>query len=112
MVGRRCRRVPKERAYEVIGGYTVANDVSVRDWQRASPTMTMGKSWDTHGPIGPWIVTPDEVADPQSLRLSSIVDGEVRLGRVGENLVGHLDLAEHDAHVPRHPARRLDPMRR
>ena len=78
VVGRRCRRVPKERAYEVIGGYTVANDVSVRDWQRASPTMTMGKSWDTHGPIGPWIVTPDEVADPQSLRLSTIVDGEVR----------------------------------
>ena len=78
VIGRRCRRVPKERAYEVIGGYTVANDVSVRDWQRASPTMTMGKSWDTHGPIGPWIVTPDEVADPQSLRLSTIVDGEVR----------------------------------
>lgn len=78
VIGRRCRRVPKERAYEVIGGYTVANDVSVRDWQRASPTMTMGKSWDTHGPIGPWIVTPDEVADPQSLRLSTVVDGEIR----------------------------------
>ena len=78
VIGRRCRRVPKERAYEVIGGYTVANDVSVRDWQRASPTMTMGKSWDTHGPIGPWIVTRDEVGDPHRLALRTWVNGELR----------------------------------
>lgn len=77
VIGRRCRRVPRERALEVIGGYTIANDISVRDWQRASPTMTMGKSWDTHGPIGPWIVTPDEIEDPQALGLRTLVDGEV-----------------------------------
>ncbi|MCB0990258.1 MAG: fumarylacetoacetate hydrolase family protein [Acidimicrobiales bacterium] len=77
VIGKRCRHVPAERAYEVIAGYTVVNDVSVRDWQRASPTMTMGKSWDTHGPVGPWVVTPDEVPDPMNLDLRTIVDGEV-----------------------------------
>ena len=65
VIGRRCRHVPRERAHKVIGGYMVVNDVSVRDWQRKSPTMTLGKSWDTHGPTGPWIVTPDEIGDPQ-----------------------------------------------
>jgi 2-keto-4-pentenoate hydratase/2-oxohepta-3-ene-1,7-dioic acid hydratase in catechol pathway len=48
----------------VIAGYLVVNDVTVRDWQLRIPTWTMGKSFDTHGPIGPWIVTADEVGDP------------------------------------------------
>lgn len=56
----------------------IVNDVSVRDWQRASPTMTMGKSWDTHGPIGPWLVTDDEIDDPQDLRIRTWVDDELR----------------------------------
>ena len=77
-IGTRCRNVPVERAHEVVAGYLVVNDVSVRDWQRATPTMTMGKSWDTHGPIGPWLVTADEVADPHNLRLRTWVDDEVR----------------------------------
>jgi 2-keto-4-pentenoate hydratase/2-oxohepta-3-ene-1,7-dioic acid hydratase in catechol pathway len=78
VIGRRCRHVPADRAAEVIAGYTVVNDVSVRDWQRRSPTMTMGKSFDTHGPMGPWLVTPDEVGDPHSLRLRTWVNGELR----------------------------------
>ena len=78
VIGTRCRNVPVERAHEVVAGYLVVNDVSVRDWQRATPTMTMGKSWDTHGPIGPWLVTADEVADPHNLRLRTWVDDEVR----------------------------------
>jgi 2-keto-4-pentenoate hydratase/2-oxohepta-3-ene-1,7-dioic acid hydratase in catechol pathway len=78
VIGRRCRHVPKERAAEVIAGYTVVNDVSVRDWQRRSPNFTLGKSWDTHGPVGPWIVTPDEVGDPHALRLRTWVNGELR----------------------------------
>ncbi|HLJ44347.1 MAG TPA: fumarylacetoacetate hydrolase family protein, partial [Candidatus Binataceae bacterium] len=69
VIGRRCRHVPRDRAHEVIGGYMIVNDVSVRDWQRKSATMTLGKSWDTHGPTGPWIVTPDEVGDPHTLEL-------------------------------------------
>ena len=57
VVGRRCRHVPADRAHEVIAGYLVVNDVSVRDWQLRTPTMTMGKSFDTHCPLGPWITT-------------------------------------------------------
>ena len=68
MIGQRCRNVKAADAPDVVAGYLVVNDVSVRDWQRATPTMTMGKSWDTHGPIGPWLVTADEIADPHDLR--------------------------------------------
>ena len=78
VIGRRCRHVPRDRAHEVIGGYMIVNDVSVRDWQRKSATMTLGKSWDTHGPTGPWIVTPDEVGDPHTLELRTLVNGEER----------------------------------
>jgi 2-keto-4-pentenoate hydratase/2-oxohepta-3-ene-1,7-dioic acid hydratase in catechol pathway len=78
VIGRRCRAVPVERAHEVVGGWLVVNDVSVRDWQRASATFTMGKSWDTHGPTGPWLVTPDEIADPHDLGLRTWVAGELR----------------------------------
>ncbi|MGE3448430.1 MAG: fumarylacetoacetate hydrolase family protein [Microbacteriaceae bacterium] len=78
VIGARCRAVPRERAHEVVAGYMVANDVSVRDWQKASATLTMGKSWDTHGPIGPWLVTADEIPDPHDLRLRTWVDGELR----------------------------------
>jgi 2-keto-4-pentenoate hydratase/2-oxohepta-3-ene-1,7-dioic acid hydratase in catechol pathway len=78
VIGTRCRNVPKERAREVVAGYLVVNDVSVRDWQRASPTMTMGKSWDTHGPIGPWLVTDDEIDDPHQLHIRTWVDGDLR----------------------------------
>ena len=78
VIGRRCRAVPVERAHEVVAGYLIVNDVSVRDWQRASPTMTMGKSWDTHGPIGPWMVTPDELTDPHDVRIRTFVSGDLR----------------------------------
>lgn len=78
VIGRRCRHVPRDRAHEVIAGYMIINDVSVRDWQRRSPTMTLGKSFDTHGPTGPWIVTPDEIGDPHTLELKTLVNGEER----------------------------------
>ncbi len=78
VIGRRCRRVSAERAVEVIAGYTICNDVSVRDWQKRSPTIMLGKSFDTHGPLGPWLVTPDEVGDPHALGLRCWVNGELR----------------------------------
>jgi 2-keto-4-pentenoate hydratase/2-oxohepta-3-ene-1,7-dioic acid hydratase in catechol pathway len=78
VIGRRCRHVPEEQAAEVIAGYTITNDVSVRDWQLRTPTMTMGKSFDTHGPLGPWIVTGDELGDPHSLGLRTFVNDELR----------------------------------
>lgn len=78
VIGQRCRHVSPEQARSVIAGYLVCNDVSVRDWQTRSQTMTLGKSFNTHGPIGPWILTDDEVPDPHALRLRTWVNGEVR----------------------------------
>lgn len=78
VIGRRCRHLPVERAHEAIAGYTIANDVSVRDWQMRASTMTIGKSFDTHGPLGPWLVTPDEIGDPQRLGIRTFVNGEQR----------------------------------
>jgi 2-keto-4-pentenoate hydratase/2-oxohepta-3-ene-1,7-dioic acid hydratase in catechol pathway len=87
VIGRRCRHVPRDRAHEVIAGYVIVNDVSVRDWQRRAPTMTLGKSFDTHGPIGPWIVTPDEIGDPHQLELRTFVNGEQRQHSNTRNLI-------------------------
>jgi len=78
VIGQRCKHVPLERAHEVIAGYTICNDVTVRDWQQRSPTWTLGKSFDTHGPMGPWLVTADEIADPHRLSLKTWVDDELR----------------------------------
>jgi 2-keto-4-pentenoate hydratase/2-oxohepta-3-ene-1,7-dioic acid hydratase in catechol pathway len=87
VIGRRCRHVPAERASSVVAGYTICNDVSVRDWQRRTPTMTMGKSFDTHGPLGPWLVTPDELGDPHGLRLRTWVNGELRQDARTDDLI-------------------------
>ena len=78
VIGKRCRHVPRRRAPEVIAGYCVANDVSVRDWQLRVPTWTMGKSFDTHGPLGPWLTTADEAGDPHGLGIRTWVNGELR----------------------------------
>ncbi|MGF1457135.1 MAG: fumarylacetoacetate hydrolase family protein [Alphaproteobacteria bacterium] len=78
VIGRRCRRVPAARAREVIAGYMVGNDVSVRDWQRRTPTMILGKSFDSHGPQGPWMVTADDIPDPQALRIRTWVNDDLR----------------------------------
>jgi len=78
VIGKRCRHVPRSRAPEVIAGYLICDDVSVRDWQLRIPTWTMGKSFDTHGPLGPWLTTSDEVGDPHALSIRTLVNGEVR----------------------------------
>ncbi len=78
VIGKRCRHVAAEDARRVIAGYTIANDVTVRDWQRHSPTWTVGKSFDTAGPLGPWLVTADEIDDPHNLDLKTWVDGDLR----------------------------------
>ncbi len=77
VIGRRCRHVPAADALSVVAGYTLLNDVTVRDWQFKAPTMMIGKSFDTHGPMGPWIVTTDELPDPQALRIRTTVNGEL-----------------------------------
>lgn len=78
VIGRRAKSVRAASWLDVVAGFTVVNDVSVRDWQAHSPTFTMGKSFDTHCPMGPWIVTPDEVGDISSLQLRTWVNDELR----------------------------------
>jgi 2-keto-4-pentenoate hydratase/2-oxohepta-3-ene-1,7-dioic acid hydratase in catechol pathway len=96
VIGRRCRHVPARRAREVVAGWLVVNDVSVRDWQQRSPTFTMGKSWDTHGPIGPWLVTDDELDDPHDLRIRTTVNGELRQdGRTADMVFDCWEMIEH-----------------
>ena len=89
VIGRRCRRVAATEAADVIAGYCVVNDVSVRDWQMASNpvSMTMGKSTDTHCPFGPAIVTADEFPDPHQLQLRTLVNGEERQNTSTNDLI-------------------------
>ncbi|MFI8374267.1 fumarylacetoacetate hydrolase family protein [Pseudomonas helleri] len=78
VIGQRCRNVKAQDARAVIAGYLVTNDVSARDWQKRSPTFTLGKSFDSHGPIGPWLTTADEIADPLKLEMRLSVNGQTR----------------------------------
>ncbi|HEV3281203.1 MAG TPA: fumarylacetoacetate hydrolase family protein [Acidimicrobiales bacterium] len=96
VIGTRSRHVPADRAFEVVAGFTVVNDVSVRDWQWRSPTMMMGKGFDTHGPTGPWITTRDEVDDPQRLSVRTWVNGELRQdGTTADMIFGCAEMIEH-----------------
>jgi len=79
VIGTKARRVSKERALAHVAGYCLANDVSERDWQaNRSGQWVKGKSFDTFGPLGPWLVTADELTDPQSVSLTLKVNGIVR----------------------------------
>ncbi len=78
VIGKSCRHVSAADAADVIAGFTIVNDVSVRDFQRHTPQFTMGKSFDTHGPVGPVIVTGDELGDPHTLDIQTRVNGELR----------------------------------
>jgi len=78
VIGRRCRHVSRADAPSVIAGYTIVDDVSVRDWQLRTSQWILGKSFDTHGPMGPWLVTGDELGDPHALSVRTLVNGEVR----------------------------------
>jgi 2-keto-4-pentenoate hydratase/2-oxohepta-3-ene-1,7-dioic acid hydratase in catechol pathway len=78
VIGAAAKRVTESNAPGHVFGYFVANDVSARDYQFHSPTFTLGKSFDTHGPMGPWIVTADEIPDPHALKLRCYVNGELR----------------------------------
>jgi 2-keto-4-pentenoate hydratase/2-oxohepta-3-ene-1,7-dioic acid hydratase in catechol pathway len=78
VIGARGRHVKGPAVRSMIAGFTVCNDVSVREWQMRAFTATLGKSFDTHGPIGPWIVTPDELPNIHKLALRTWVNGELR----------------------------------
>ena len=90
VIGRPAKHVSESEAPHYVFGYLVANDVSARDWQFHSPTFTMGKSFDTHGPIGPWIVTADEIPDPHGLALRCYVNGELRQDNVTGGMIANV----------------------
>jgi len=75
VIGARCKDVPEEEALDVVFGYAALDDLTARDLQRRHGQWFKGKSLDESCPLGPWIVTPDEVGDPQSLELSLFVNG-------------------------------------
>jgi 2-keto-4-pentenoate hydratase/2-oxohepta-3-ene-1,7-dioic acid hydratase in catechol pathway len=90
VIGKRAKNVSADDAASHVFGYFVANDVSARDFQFHSQTMTIGKSFDTHGPIGPWIVTADEISDPHNLELKCFVNGEQRQASNTKHMIANL----------------------
>jgi acylpyruvate hydrolase len=94
VVGRRVRHASGTEAADAIAGFTVANDVSMRDWQNRSLEWLQGKTWDHATPVGPWLVTPDEVGGPDpDLEIRCEVDGVVRqASRTSELVFSSADL--------------------
>ena len=87
VIGPRCQHIPANRAMEVVAGFTIINDVSARDWQWRTPTFTVGKSFDSHAPCGPELVTTDELADPGNLTLRTWVNNELRQDSTTADLI-------------------------
>lgn len=81
IIGKACKNVSRERALDYVLGYTIGNDVSARDWQKDKKLnggqFARGKSFDGFAPIGPWLVTSEEVPSPNDLKLTTVVSGEV-----------------------------------
>jgi len=96
IIGRRSRHLTRETAMKAIFGYCVGNDVSVRDWQTMTTQVTLGKSFDTHAPFGPWIVTADTI-DSSDLAISSFVNGKRRQHSRTRHLI--FDVAAQISHL-------------
>ena len=92
VIGRQAHRVAAAEAFDYVAGYSVVNDVTARDLQRATSQFTAGKAIDTFAPMGPGIVPAAEVADPEALRLRTLVNGEVvQDDSTGSMLIGIAD---------------------
>ena len=76
VIGERARRISRERALAAVAGFTVANDTTMRDYQYKTHQWLQGKAWDASTPLGPELVTPDEVGDASALRMRTTVNGE------------------------------------
>ena len=79
VIAKACKNVPRERALDYVLGYTCGNDVSARDWQkvRGGGQWCRGKTFDTFCPLGPCLVTPDEIGNPNDLRIRTLISGDV-----------------------------------
>jgi 2,4-didehydro-3-deoxy-L-rhamnonate hydrolase len=91
VIGRGGSRIPPELAWEHVAGYTILNDVSARDMQREDRQWFRGKSCDTFAPLGPWIVTPDEIPDPHALSISLTLNGQTMQDSNTSNLIHKID---------------------
>jgi 2-keto-4-pentenoate hydratase/2-oxohepta-3-ene-1,7-dioic acid hydratase in catechol pathway len=93
VIGRGGRRIPKSRAMEHVGGYAVGNDVSARDWQLNKPgkQWMAGKTFDTFAPLGPSVVTPDEVPDPHALGIRLRLNGQTMQDSNTSQLIFRID---------------------
>jgi len=87
VIGKGGRHIAKDKAHEHVFGYCVGNDVTERAWQHRTPQWSLGKSFDTHAPIGPWITTSDEIGDPHALDIRCFVNGELRQNSNTSHLV-------------------------
>jgi 2-keto-4-pentenoate hydratase/2-oxohepta-3-ene-1,7-dioic acid hydratase in catechol pathway len=78
IIGQRCKNVSREKALDYVFGYTCGNDVSARDWQKqkGGSQWCRGKFFDTFAPLGPWIVTRDEIPNPNALKIRTLLNGE------------------------------------
>lgn len=79
VIGRPGKNIPQDQAFDYVFGYCCGNDISARDWQQGRPggQWLLGKTFDTFAPLGPWIVTADEVPDPHRLGIRMTINGEV-----------------------------------
>jgi 2-keto-4-pentenoate hydratase/2-oxohepta-3-ene-1,7-dioic acid hydratase in catechol pathway len=91
VIGKGGRHIPEDRWREHIFGYTIVNDVSARDFQMATSQWMMGKTFDTFAPMGPVIVTANEIADPHNLRIALRLNGEVLQNSNTSNLIFGID---------------------
>ena len=87
IMGKRIKKITEEESLDAVFGYMVFHDVSARDIQFRDKQFTRGKSIDTFAPCGPWITTKDEISDPQSLKIKTIVNGEIRQNSSSNNMV-------------------------
>jgi 2-keto-4-pentenoate hydratase/2-oxohepta-3-ene-1,7-dioic acid hydratase in catechol pathway len=86
IIGKNCKNISVENAKDVIFGYMVFNDVSARDIQFKDKQFTRGKSFDSFAPCGPWITTADEIQDPQNLKMTTKINGEIRQNSSSNNM--------------------------
>ena len=95
VIGKQCKNVAQEDALSYVAGYFIMNDISARDIQFIDKQYSRAKGFDTFGPCGPWLTTPDEISDPSNLLLTTRVNGDIRQNSSTKNLVLKVDRIIH-----------------
>ena len=95
VIGKNCKNVSEKDSLDYVAGYFALNDVSARDIQFIDKQYTRAKGFDTFGPCGPWLTTPEEIPDPHNLRITTRVNGEIRQNSSTSNMVLRVDRIIH-----------------